>query len=493
VRRLTLITAGVLACVFVGSTVVRGAQAPKTLHEAAATGDVEQIKQYVAKKANLNALDGGGYTPLKRATEAGQLEAVKALLDGGANPNVKDAQGLTVLHWVCMSDRADIAEALLAGKADPAAKDPAGRAPLHCAVQSGQLGIVEALIKGGADVNALTTGGQSPLGMAQQQNMTEIADLLQKHGGKVPPPPDMYGGYGDAAGGPQAAQVVGTVSERPADFVIDANAIREELKKYPALEAPLKVLDANSLNEQRAWITRRSDNRSLLVRAVQKQFEDEMVVVKRTAGEEKAAKTTKAIDDLVSARKKRYERIGEQLREQRRQSLQESRDTNTMAGGRGRGGNANGTATTGRGGRGRSSTGAAGDPFGATTPARTPRRAAVEPNEPPVDADTQAQIDAWLNAQPENKAELLKTSHELDVIEYAKLHASATEEQAAKTQVAVMALLMLREGRIAKIEQKWIEDDARMQKMQERTGTTGMQGTQGMQQGTQQGTRRGRR
>jgi hypothetical protein len=163
-----------------------------------------------------------------------------------------------------------------------------------------------------------------------------------------------------------------------------------------------------------------------------------------------------------------------------------------MAGTRGRG-----SSMTGRSTRGRSSggyTGAAGDPYGATPQARAPRRPATEPNEPPIDADTQAQIDAWLDAQPEDKSDLLKTAHELDVVEYAILHESATEEEAVKTDVAIMALLMLREQRIAKIQQKWMEDDERMQKIQERMSPNGMQGTQpGMPQGTQQGMRRGRR
>lgn len=489
VRRLTAVAVSVLVCVLGSAAVVTGQEAPKTLHQAASAGDVEQLKQFIAKKANVNAVDNRGYTPLKHAVEAAQLEAVKVLLDAGAKPDVKDSYGMTPLHWVAMSDRADIAEALLAGKADHSIKDPAGRTALHCAVQSGQLAMVEVLVKGGADVNAAMTSGQTPLSLAQQGNVPEITDLLKKHGGALPAP-TQYDVYGDYGSGSQGAPVVGVASQLPADFVIDPNVIVEQLKKLAVLEAPLKAVDANSESEQRAWTTRRSDNRTLLLRAVQKQFEEEMVFVKRLATEEKAAKTSKAVDDLVAARKKRYERIGGELREQRRQSMQEARDS--MASARGRG-NMTGTAATGRSGRGRSS-GATGDPYATTSQMRTPRRAATEPNEPPIDADTQAQIDAWLNSQPEDKSELLKTSHELDVVEYAILHESAAEEQAAKTEVAIMALLMLRGERIAKIQQKWMEDDERMQRMQERMGPNGMQGMQpGMQQGTQQGMRRGRR
>jgi hypothetical protein len=193
----------------------------------------------------------------------------------------------------------------------------------------------------------------------------------------------------------------------------------------------------------------------------------------------------------VAARKTRYDQISQQLREQRRQSAAESRETMV-----GTGTATRGRTTTTRNTRSRSSTmtGAPGqDPYGTTTrQPRSPRRATTqEPAEPALSADTQAQLQAWLNGASENKDDLLKTTHELDVIEYAALHGSAEEEKAAKTRVAVMALLMLREERIAKITVKWQEEDERLKRMQERMGTDPtMQGTQ---QGTQQGTRFGGR
>jgi len=488
VKRSMVVAVSVLACVVGGSAVVLG-QGQGTLHEAAGRGDVAAVSQYVEKKANLNAADSRGYTPLRLAVDAYSIEVVKILLDGGANPNAKGSDGVTPLMAASISGQKDVVDALLAGKADLAAKNQSGWTALYCAVMMGQAEIVETLIKAGADVNATDSSGQTPLAVAQRRGNAEIVEILKQHGGTVPVSQDQYGAYG--AGGMETSPVVGTVSQLPVDFVIDPNMIREQLRKVGALDAPLKAVDANSESEQRAWAARRSDNRTLLLRAVQKQFEDEMKFVKQVAVTEKAAKTIKAVDELVAARQNRYEHIGDELREQRRQTLQESRDT--MATGRGR-------ATTSRGtGRGRSSaggyTGAAGqDAYATTTQTRTPRRPVAEVNEPPINADTQTQAQAWLAAQPESKGELLKTSHELDVIEYARLHEFAVEENAARTDAAIMGLLMVRAERIAKIEQKWMEEDERMQRMQERTGATGMQGTQpGMQQGTQQGARRGRR
>ncbi len=483
-RRLTVIAVGVVAYTLVGSATVFGQRPGKTLYEAAATGDVAQVKEYVDKKADLNAPDAQGNTALKLAVEAYNVDVVKLLLDGGANPNTKDRNGSTPLMAACMSGQKDVVETLLAGKADHAAKNPSGWTALHCAVMMGQYEITEVLVKAGVDVNAKDNAGQTPLSVAQSRNQADIADLLKEHGATAPVAQDPYGMYGGNSGPSQAGGVTGAASQRPTDFVIDPNVIRKQLEEATSLQAPLKVIDANSESEQRTWIARRADNRTAMLRAVQKQFEEEMAFVRRVATEEKAEKTTKAVNDLVAARKNRYKLISDELRDQRRQTLQENRESGTSTTGRG--------GATGRSGRGRGSTsgGSGMDAYGSSTQTRAPRRTVAEPNEPPVDPDTQSQIQAWLGAQVEDKADLLKTVHELDVVEYAILHQSAEEEKAAKMQVAIMALLMLREERIAKIEQKWKDDDERTQRMQERGGTNG---TQDMQQGTQQGMRRGGR
>jgi len=478
VRRLTVVAVGVLAFVFGGSTVVQGQQA-KTLHGAAATGDIPQLQKHIDNKADINAPDDNGNVPIKLAVDAYSPEAVSLLLKAGANPNVKDSAGSTPLMAACMSGQLDVVNILLEAKASPTAKNATGMTALHCAAMMGQIEIVEALIKAGADVNAKDNNGQTAIMIAQRKGSQEMVQVLQQHGGTLPVVEDPYGMAGPAT---QAAPVVASASRRPEGFTIDPNVIAKQLQQMTSLQTPLQTLDANSVNEQRAWVLRRSDNRTMLLRSVQKQFEDEMAFVKKVATEEKAVKTTKAVDDLVAARKKRYEKIGEELRDQRRQALQESRDT--MA-----------TPTTGRGGRGSRGRGAGTtgqDAYG-TTPqqARASRRTTAEPPEAPMDAETQAQVQAWLSASAEDKAALMQSTTDLDVVEYAALVESAKAEKAAKTEVAIMGLLMQREQRIATIRQRWAEDDERMQRMQERAGANGMQ--PGMQQGPGQGTQRGMR
>ncbi len=229
-RRLTVIAVGVVAYVLVGSATVFGQRPGKTLYEAAATGDAAQVKGYIDKKADLNAPDAQGVTALKYAVEAYSVDVVKLLLDAGANPNTKDRNGSTPLMTACMSGQKDVVEALLAGKADHAAKNPSGWTALHCAVTMGQYEITEVLIKAGADVNAKDNAGQTPLSVAQQRNQPEIADLLKQNGATAPVVQDLYGGYGLNGGASQAGGATGAASQRPADFVIDPNVIRKQLR-----------------------------------------------------------------------------------------------------------------------------------------------------------------------------------------------------------------------------------------------------------------------
>ena len=58
------------------------------LHAAAQTGDAAQIARLVAGKADLNARDSYGRTPLHVAAFARQREAIRLLAAAGANLNV---------------------------------------------------------------------------------------------------------------------------------------------------------------------------------------------------------------------------------------------------------------------------------------------------------------------------------------------------------------------------------------------------------------------
>jgi ankyrin repeat protein len=122
---------------------------PKTrtspLHSAAAEpGKEEQLKLLLAAKADVNAVDSQGRTPLhacvpapappppnvERQTEAECLAKMKELLAHGANVNARDIVGNSPLHLACYALSRPVIELLLANKADPNMLNAHNESPL---------------------------------------------------------------------------------------------------------------------------------------------------------------------------------------------------------------------------------------------------------------------------------------------------------------------------------------------------------------------------
>jgi len=498
VKRSTVVLLGV-SLALVGSLRALGASEnspKKTLQQAAIEGDMEQLKLHIARGANLNKLDEGGCTALHRTIEAHQVEAAKLLVESGkADINAKNAQGQTPLIFAGVNAEAEVAEILIAKGAELKSKDQNDTTALHAALRTNLMDVAAQLIEKGVDVNSADKTGQTPLMLAQQRNAPDIVQLLKSKGAKEPVLDEMYGGpgYGPGQGMAAPAMPSGPAPARPA-IEIDPNEIAKLMKQFEGLAADLKPVDDKSRTEQLGWIQRRMDNRTTLLITVERQFTEEMAFVKPIAVQEKAEKTAKAIDDLNAARKERFGHISEELREQRRTTPAQNQTTGTAMGGRamGRGARGRAGAMGPAGGTGYPAAGPYGAPgaYGATGPygaagARMPLRRPAEVNEPALDEETQRQIAAWLNSRPEDKKTLLDAVHQMNLADLQDLVTLADEEKAAKTSAALQCLMMLREQRIAAIVVKWQEDDLRMQKMQERYGTQGMPG-RGMMPGMQQ-------
>jgi len=88
--------------------------------------------------------------PLDQAAAGGDIAQVKLHIARGADVNAKDEYGVTPLHWAATHGHRDVAELLIAKGADVNAKDARGRSPLWNARDRGFDEIVELLRKPGA-------------------------------------------------------------------------------------------------------------------------------------------------------------------------------------------------------------------------------------------------------------------------------------------------------------------------------------------------------
>lgn len=100
------------------------------IHQAAYYGNVASLNQHIAAKADLNAKDQFGSTPLLIATLFGKVEAAKLLIEAGADLQATSADGSTPLHTAAFLCRTELVLALLAAGASTDAKNAYGSTPL---------------------------------------------------------------------------------------------------------------------------------------------------------------------------------------------------------------------------------------------------------------------------------------------------------------------------------------------------------------------------
>lgn len=87
------------------------------LHRAARLDDVQEIKNSLSHRANVNSRDQNGWTPLHRAAFKGRIESVKLLLSHGAQIDSVDNIGYTPLHLAVEGGHAQVALYLVANGA----------------------------------------------------------------------------------------------------------------------------------------------------------------------------------------------------------------------------------------------------------------------------------------------------------------------------------------------------------------------------------------
>jgi hypothetical protein len=123
---------------------------PLSLHEAAKSGDLKSVQEYLDKKKSLDAQDHKGITALGYAVGANRIAVVKLLLDSRANPFAVDSSGNSALHYAAGYGRKELVEYLLKTGSGHSQANSQGRRPLDVATQNRHDSVVQVLKAHGA-------------------------------------------------------------------------------------------------------------------------------------------------------------------------------------------------------------------------------------------------------------------------------------------------------------------------------------------------------
>jgi hypothetical protein len=123
-------------------------------------------------------------------------------------------------------------------------------------------------------------------------------------------------------------------TETVAGILADPNKIQAAIQAFEGLQEDLDKLNKDSDAEVRQWLQRETGNKIPLAKDVHEQIMAELMFVRRLAVEEKAEKTTAAIDGLLLNRQRRFDELNEKFLEERRE--ERMRDSRRERGSRSR-------------------------------------------------------------------------------------------------------------------------------------------------------------
>lgn len=122
------------------------------------------MKRSTTKRATRSPRGKVPSAALFRAIEEANVQQISRLLENKADPNARDEQGMTpLLHVMYRGGSLDLIKRLLSAGADVNGVDESGNTPLIVGARDESLAAVRLLVEHGADLNARNNEGDTPL------------------------------------------------------------------------------------------------------------------------------------------------------------------------------------------------------------------------------------------------------------------------------------------------------------------------------------------
>ena len=166
------------ACVLaVLMAVAASGQTAEEFYSALRANNLAQLQSWLGSKANPNAADDRGITPLMYAAEIGSVDAMRLLIDHGADVNAQNAFGSTALMWSA-SDPAKVRLLLDHGAQVNTAARSGRTALIVACFTNPSAEVVRLLLAKGARVDVMDARHVTPLNAATFGNDTATVRLL---------------------------------------------------------------------------------------------------------------------------------------------------------------------------------------------------------------------------------------------------------------------------------------------------------------------------
>ena len=146
-----------------------------SLMTAACEGDVDCVKELIAKGADVNAQDQHGETALMAAAKTGHTVCIAQLLQPNALLNITDNEGNTALIYAIMGRKIECVKQLITAGTDV---NKGNVPPLICSIRSRSFDSINELLKAGADVNGADDHKNTALIEAVRCGKNTIVQLL---------------------------------------------------------------------------------------------------------------------------------------------------------------------------------------------------------------------------------------------------------------------------------------------------------------------------
>jgi len=155
------------------------------LHEAAAAGNLDRVKQFVEKnRAAAKSFSPDGFPIFALACFFGHFDTAHYLARQGADIHAAatNGTGYNALTAAVAAGHTPIVEWLLASGVDANYHYGAGYTPLLTAAANGHLEIVKLLVAHAADLHATTNDGKSAIALASERKHLAVAEFLRQSG-----------------------------------------------------------------------------------------------------------------------------------------------------------------------------------------------------------------------------------------------------------------------------------------------------------------------